>query len=57
MEIICHESVHIATSFLRIFNKLNLSNQIDTDEEMLAYSVGLVSKQIVNKLYQLNYYN
>ena len=51
--VITHESVHAATSFLRILKKLKLSDQIDNDEELLAYCVGSIASQIVNKLYEL----
>lgn len=50
---ITHESVHLATSFLRILSKLRLNDQIDDDEEMLAYCVGSLASQIVDKLTHL----
>ena len=52
-ECICHESVHLATNYLRVIDRLYLGDQIDDDEELLAYSVGSCARQIVDRLYQL----
>lgn len=52
-ECISHEAVHMATSYLRILNQLRLSDQIDEDEEKLAYCVGSCTRQIVDNLYKL----
>jgi len=51
--VVCHEAVHVATSFLRTCEKLNLGSQIDENEEILAHCVGSVSAQIYSKLYKL----
>jgi hypothetical protein len=51
--LVSHEAVHAATSFLRIMGNLRLGNQIDHDEESLAYTIGSVTKQIYSKLYSL----
>lgn len=53
MTVITHESVHLATSFLRVLKILKLSEQIDESEEVLAYCIGSIARQIVEKLYQL----
>ena len=50
--VIAHESVHMATSFLRIFNSLKLGDKIDDREENLAYCIGSCTRQIVDKLYK-----
>lgn len=52
-EVICHESVHAATSFLRMLSRLELGEQIDDNEELLAFCVGSIARQIVSKLYSL----
>lgn len=50
---ITHESVHIATTYLRVLNELRLDpGNIDDEEEKLAYSVGSVARQIVAQLYE-----
>ena len=51
--VVCHEAVHAATSFLRLFQKLDLHDEIDESEELLAHCIGSLSKQIYNKLYAL----
>ena len=51
--VVCHECVHAATSFLRLYEKLNLSDQIDDNEELLAHCIGSLSRQTYNKLYKL----
>lgn len=51
--VISHEAVHMATSYLRITDQLKLSDQIDDDEEKLAYCVGSCMRQIVDSLYKL----
>jgi hypothetical protein len=51
--VVCHEAVHAATSFLRLSQKLKLTDQIDENEEILAHCIGLLSKQIYNKIYAL----
>lgn len=51
-ECICHESVHMGTSYLRVLNLLHLSDQIDDNEEMLAYCIGSCARQIVAILYR-----
>jgi hypothetical protein len=53
-EVISHEAVHMATSYLRITNELRLSEQIDNDEEKLAYCIGSCTRQIVDNLYKFN---
>lgn len=51
-EIVTHESVHMATSFLRRIRKsLKLTSEIDFREECLAYAVGQCTKQIAQYLY------
>ncbi|BDA74340.1 hypothetical protein CAL7716_085060 [Calothrix sp. PCC 7716] len=52
-ETISHEAVHMATSYLRILDQLKLSNQIDENEEKLAYCIGSCTRQIVDNLYKL----
>lgn len=52
-ECISHEAVHMATSYLRILDQLKLSDQIDEDEEKLAYCIGACTRQIVDSLYKL----
>lgn len=53
-EIIAHEAVHMATSYLRRCRKsLRLTGQIDDAEELLAYCVGRCAAQIANKLHEL----
>lgn len=39
IDVISHEAVHMATSYLRFLERLKLSEQIDEDEERLAYCV------------------
>jgi hypothetical protein len=51
-EVISHEAVHMATSYLRFINQLKLSDQIDADEEKLAYCAGSCTRQIVDSLYK-----
>lgn len=51
-ETICHESVHIATDYLRLLGKLQLTDCIDMGEEILAYAVGQTMSQIVASLYK-----
>lgn len=52
-EIVAHESVHMATCFLRRIRKsLKLRSQIDFREECLAYIVGECVSQIANYLHQ-----
>ena len=53
-ECITHESVHLATSYLRVIDRLKLNDQIDNDEELLAYCVGSCTRQIVDRLYKLS---
>lgn len=55
-EVISHESVHAATSFLRILGKLKLNDQIDDDEELLAHCVGSIMRQIVQGFYDAGAY-
>lgn len=50
---VTHEAVHAATCFLRILDKLKLGDQIDDNEELLAYCVGSIAGQIVNRIYHL----
>ena len=52
-EVISHEAVHMATSYLRHTKELKLSDQIDDDEEKLAYCIGSCVRQIVDNLYKL----
>lgn len=52
-ECISHEAVHMATSYLRLINQLNLGDQIDEGEEKLAYCIGGCTRQIVDNLYKL----
>lgn len=52
-ECISHEAVHIATSYLRHTDQLKLSDQIDENEEKLAYCIGSCTRQIVDNLYKL----
>lgn len=52
-ECISHEAVHMATSYLRITGQLKLSDEIDEDEEKLAYCIGACTRQIVDNLYKL----
>jgi hypothetical protein len=49
--VVCHEAVHAATCFLRLSQKLKLTDQIDENEEMLAHCIGSLSTQIYNKIY------
>jgi hypothetical protein len=44
--IIAHEALHIATSYLRLKGLLKLGEDIDDDEEALAYTLGTVMSQI-----------
>lgn len=44
--IVTHEALHIATSYLRLRGLLKLGEEIDDDEEMLAYTLGTVVSQI-----------
>lgn len=50
IEAITHESVHVATSYLRAKNQLKLSDEIDEGEERLAYCIGICAEQIFNVL-------
>lgn len=50
--ILSHEAVHMSTNFLRILNRLSLSERVDDDEENLAYCIGSCTKQIVDKFYK-----
>jgi hypothetical protein len=52
-ESISHEAVHMATSYLRLKNELLLTDQIDDNEEKLAYCIGSCTRQIVDNLYKL----
>lgn len=52
-ECISHEAVHMATSYLRFTNQLLLTEQIDENEEKLAYCIGSCTRQIVDNLYKL----
>lgn len=44
--IIAHEALHIAISYLRLKGLLKLGEDIDDDEETLAYTLGTVMSQI-----------
>ncbi|MHC5825516.1 MAG: hypothetical protein ACYT04_59120, partial [Nostoc sp.] len=48
-----HEAVHMATNYLRFKNQLLLTDQIDENEEKLAYCIGSCTRQIVDNLYKL----
>jgi len=48
---ISHESVHMATHFLRLLNLLKLGDEIDESEELLAYAVSSCVVQLVNGFY------
>ncbi|WP_138503394.1 hypothetical protein [Nostoc sp. PA-18-2419] len=52
-ECISHEAVHMATSYLRLIQQLQLTDQIDENEEKLAYCIGSCMRQIVDNLYKL----
>lgn len=52
-ECISHEAVHMATNYLRFKNQLLLTDQIDENEEKLAYCIGSCTRQIVDNLYKL----
>ncbi|HYW17716.1 MAG TPA: hypothetical protein VE956_00130 [Nodularia sp. (in: cyanobacteria)] len=52
-ECISHEAVHMATSYLRLTQQLQLTGQIDENEEKLAYCIGSCTRQIVDNLYKL----
>jgi hypothetical protein len=51
-EAISHEAVHMATSYLRLINQLKLTDQIDENEEKLAYCISGCTRQIVDNLYK-----
>jgi hypothetical protein len=50
--IITHEALHIATSYLRLKGLLKLGEDIDDDEETLAYTLGTVMSQIGEYIYK-----
>ncbi len=52
-ECVSHEAVHMATSYLRVVRQLKLTDQIDENEEKLAYCIGSCTRQIVDDLYKL----
>ncbi|MHC5779692.1 hypothetical protein [Nostoc sp.] len=52
-ECVSHEAVHMATNYLRFKNQLLLTDQIDDNEEKLAYCIGSCTRQIVDNLYKL----
>lgn len=54
--VISHEAAHIATSFLRILKLLKLTEQIDENEERLAYCIGQCNSAIVTGLYKYDLY-
>ncbi len=51
-ETVSHEAVHLATGFIRLtkISKLNLSEETDIREEILAYTIGACVKQIMERL-------
>lgn len=53
--LIAHECIHLATSYLRSFQRpvLALSDQIDDTEERLAYAASSCCRQLVDWLYEL----
>jgi hypothetical protein len=55
-ECVSHESVHMATSYLRRIGSLKLGSDIDDDEELLAYCIGICTQQIVDKCYENELY-
>ncbi|HEY9748316.1 MAG TPA: hypothetical protein V6C63_06550 [Allocoleopsis sp.] len=53
---VSHEAVHMSTSYLRRISKLELSEDIDDSEELLAYCIGGCTRQIVDKCYEIGLY-
>lgn len=53
---VSHEAVHMSTSYLRRIGRLKLDEQIDDDEELLAYCIGGCTRQIVDKCYAIDLY-
>lgn len=53
--VICHEAVHCATAYMRLFeeDKLFLDDECDDNEERLAYLVGWFGKEITNYYYDV----
>lgn len=53
--IIGHEAVHCATTYMRLFekDKLLLSDEIDENEERLAWVIGWFTKEITNFYYDI----
>ena len=53
--IMSHEALHCATSYLRLFdeNKLKLSDEIDDNEEELAYLVGWFTSELTQFYYSV----
>jgi len=47
-EVLCHESVHMATNYLRRIGKLRLHQKHDKGEETLAYHTGWCGRQLNN---------
>ena len=57
MEVITHESVHMATTYVRAIRRsLNLGPDIEEREERLAYAVGNIARQIASKCHELKVY-
>lgn len=55
--VISHESVHAATTYLRIHELLSLSSDgIDDSEELLAHCVCQINRQISSKLWRSGFY-
>lgn len=58
MEVIAHESLHMAIAYLRFANKFKMPKKTDAgdEEEKIAELVGECAKQVNNNLYAMNLY-
>lgn len=57
LEVISHEAVHLATNYLRLIKKLNLGDEIDENEELLAYCVGGMTQELITNFYKFGLLN
>lgn len=53
-EIVAHEAVHMATSYMRRRRwRLRLTSEIDDHEERLAYLIGRCAALVANELHEI----
>lgn len=52
-DVLAHEAVHMTTNWLRTINKLKLNDEIDEEEELLAYGVGNIVNQLTTGIFDI----